>query len=88
MEDVEGKVAFVTGGASGIGLGISKVFVKNGMKVVIVDMRQDALDEAVAYFKENGNGKMVHPINLDVTDREAYAAAADEAEKVLADLNS
>ena len=87
MEDVEGKVAFVTGGASGIGLGISKVFVKNGMKVVIVDMRQDALDEAVAYFKENGNGKMVHPINLDVTDREAYAAAADEAERVFGKIH-
>jgi NAD(P)-dependent dehydrogenase (short-subunit alcohol dehydrogenase family) len=87
MENVEGKVAFVTGGASGIGLGIAKVFVKNGMKVVIVDMRQDALDEAMAYFKENGTEKMVHPINLDVTDREAYAAAADEAERVFGKIH-
>ena len=80
MKNVEGKTAFVTGGASGIGLGTSKVFVKNGMKVVIADMRQSALDEAVAWFKENGGD--VYPIKLNVTDRDAYAKAADEAESV------
>jgi NAD(P)-dependent dehydrogenase (short-subunit alcohol dehydrogenase family) len=87
MENVEGKVAFITGGASGIGLGIAKAFVKNKMKVVIVDMRQDALDEAIAYFRENGAEKMVHPINLNVTDREAYARAADEAEEVFGKIH-
>jgi len=80
MENFKGKVAFITGGASGIGLGIAKVFARNGMKVVIVDSRQDALDEAMAYFKENGGE--VYPIKLNVTDREAYVKAADEAEKV------
>ncbi len=80
MEQFEGKVAFITGGASGIGLGIAKVFAKHKMKVVIVDMRQYALDEAMAWFSENGGD--VYPINLDVTDREAYVSAADEAEKV------
>lgn len=87
MENVEGKVAFITGGASGIGLGIAKVFVKNGMKVVIADMRQDALDEAMAYFKDNGDGGLVHPIKLDVTDREAYKLAADEAERVFGKIH-
>ncbi len=85
MKNVEGKTAFVTGGASGIGLGTSKVFVKNGMKVVIVDMRQSALDEAVAWFKEKGGE--VYPINLNVTDREAYAKAADEAESVFGKIH-
>ena len=80
MENVEGKTAFITGGASGIGLGIAKVFARNGMKVVIADSRQDALDEAMVYFKENGGE--VHPIKMDVTDRESYTRAADEAEKV------
>ena len=87
MKNVEGKVAFITGGASGIGLGIAKVFVKNGMKVVIADMRQDALDEAMAFLKENGTDKIVHPVNLNVTDREAYAAAADEAERVFGKIH-
>ncbi|MBN2075291.1 MAG: SDR family NAD(P)-dependent oxidoreductase [Dehalococcoidales bacterium] len=87
MEDVKGKVAFITGGASGIGLGTAKAFVKNGMKVCIIDMRQDALDEAMSYFKEHGTADSVHPINLNITDREAYAAAADEAERVFGKIH-
>jgi len=85
MENFEGKAAFITGGASGIGLGIAKVFARNGMKVVIADSRQDALDEAMAYFKENGGE--VHPIKLDITDRVAYAKAADEAEAVFGKIH-
>jgi NAD(P)-dependent dehydrogenase (short-subunit alcohol dehydrogenase family) len=80
MEDVEGKVAFITGGASGMGLGMATVFARNGMKVVIADIRQEALDEAMAGFK--GTNLAVHPVRLDVTDRAAWAQAADEAEKV------
>jgi NAD(P)-dependent dehydrogenase (short-subunit alcohol dehydrogenase family) len=85
MEVVEGKTAFITGGASGIGLGTAKAFAAAGMKVVIVDSRQDALDEAMAYFKPK---KLpVHPIKLDVTDRVAYVKAADEAEKVFGKIH-
>ncbi len=76
MENLAGKVAFVTGGASGIGLGIAKAFANAGMKIVIADIRQDHLDSAVAVFK--GRGQTVHPIRLDVTDRPAMAAAAEE----------
>ncbi len=85
MESVAGKTAFVTGGASGIGLGIAKVFAASKMKVVIADSRQDALDEAMAYFREKK--WPVHPIKLDVTDREAYARAADEAEAVFGKIH-
>ena len=35
MEEVNGKVAFVTGGASGIGLGMTRAFLKAGMQVAI-----------------------------------------------------
>ncbi len=79
MEHVEGKVAFITGGASGIGLGMAKAFIKAGMKVVISDVRQDALDRAAAGFDGN---KHLHVIRLDVTDREAMKRAADEVERV------
>jgi NAD(P)-dependent dehydrogenase (short-subunit alcohol dehydrogenase family) len=85
MKNLEGKVAFITGGGSGIGLGIAKACVKHGMKVVIADKRQDALDEAVACF---GSGeRAVYPIGLDVTDREAYSRAADEAEAVFGKIH-
>ncbi len=80
MKDFAGKIAFITGGASGAGFGYAQIFSEAGMKVVIADARQDHLYEAMAYFKEKG--APVHPIKLDVTDREAYAAAADETEKV------
>jgi NAD(P)-dependent dehydrogenase (short-subunit alcohol dehydrogenase family) len=80
MKDFAGKVAFITGGASGAGFGQAKVFSEAGCKIVIADIRQDHLDEAKAYFKDKK--VQVHTIKLDITDRKAYAAAADEVEKV------
>ena len=82
MERIEGRVAFVTGGASGIGLGMAKAFAKAGMKVVVADVRDDHLGQARTWFDEAGLGASVHLVKLDVTDRAAYAAAADEAERV------
>ena len=82
MKDVAGKVAFVTGGASGIGLGIAGAFVGAGMKVVIADLRQDHIDHALSEFGSSGQSGSVHAIRLDVTDRAAMAAAADETERV------
>jgi NAD(P)-dependent dehydrogenase (short-subunit alcohol dehydrogenase family) len=80
MQDVEGKVAFITGGASGIGLGMAIAFVNAGMKVVITDFRRDHLEESTAYFKQKNLENNTHHLRLDVTDRKAFARAADEAE--------
>jgi NAD(P)-dependent dehydrogenase (short-subunit alcohol dehydrogenase family) len=80
MKDFEGKVLFITGGASGAGLGQARVFSEAGCKVVIADIRQDHIDEAMAYFK--GKNAPVHAIKLDITDRQAYEAAANEVEEV------
>ena len=80
MADLGGKVAFITGGASGIGLGIAKAFANAGMTIVIADIRQDHLDHAVAAFKSRG--QTVHPIRLDVTDRQGMAAAAAATERL------
>jgi NAD(P)-dependent dehydrogenase (short-subunit alcohol dehydrogenase family) len=82
MEQVQGKVAFITGGASGIGLGMAKAFTKAGMNCVLADVREDHIEEARAWFEEAGREGQVHLLRLDVTDRAAYAAAADEAERV------
>jgi len=81
MKDLRGKVAFITGGSSGIGLGIAKVLADEGMKVVVTYRRQDHLEETLAYFRSRP-GLEVHAIKLDVTDRKGFLAAADEAERV------
>jgi NAD(P)-dependent dehydrogenase (short-subunit alcohol dehydrogenase family) len=82
MKDVQDKVAFITGGASGIGLGIAGAFVEAGMRVVLADLRQDHIDAALGAFRERGQSKNVHAIRVDVTDRAAMAAAADQTERV------
>jgi NAD(P)-dependent dehydrogenase (short-subunit alcohol dehydrogenase family) len=80
MKDFAGKILFITGGASGAGFGQAKVFSEAGCKIVIADIRQDHLDEAMEYFRDKK--VEAHAIKLDITDRKAYAAAADEVEEV------
>src|SRR5688572_10012262 len=80
MRDIKGKVAFITGGASGIGFGMARVFLRNGMKVAIADIQQDHLDEAAAALSDAGEN--VHFLQLDVSDRQAFARAAEETEKI------
>ena len=84
MQDLAGKTAFVTGGASGIGLGIAKALLGEGMKVVIADIREDHLEDAREELDGRGD---VLPIPLDVTDREAFAAAADETERKFGNIH-
>jgi NADP-dependent 3-hydroxy acid dehydrogenase YdfG len=80
MQDFNGKVAFITGGGSGVALGQAKVFSQAGARVIIADVREDHLEQAMKYFRRIE--AEVHPILLDVTDRAAFADAADEAERV------
>ena len=80
MQTLRDKVAFVTGGASGIGLGIAKAMVSSGMRVVIADVREDHLADARAWFVSQKQSRRIKTIKLDVTNRKAYARAADKAE--------
>ena len=79
LRDVEGKVAFITAGASGIGYGMAQAFLNAGMKVVIADILQQHLDEVAARHPGANN---LHLIRLDVADRAAMEAAAEETERV------
>ena len=72
----EGKIAFITGGASGIGLGIAKVLVARGAQVILADLRQDHIDDALAEFAGGGRSNAVSALQLDVTNRAAYREAA------------
>jgi NAD(P)-dependent dehydrogenase (short-subunit alcohol dehydrogenase family) len=77
MQNLSGKTAFVTGGASGIGLGIAKALLGAGMRIVIADVRDDHLQAAQS---ELDSPERVLALKLDITDRAAYARAADAAE--------
>ncbi len=81
MQDLKGKVAFVTGGSSGIGLGLVKVLAEEGMRVAFSYRRQDHLRQTLAYFRDRP-GESVHPIKLDVTDRAQMAEAKRQIERV------
>lgn len=73
MREFQGKTAFVTGGASGIGLGMARSFLARGMNVVIADLLQAHLDQA----RESLSGtNRAHFLQLDVSDRAQMAAAA------------
>jgi len=85
MDNLEGKIAFITGGASGIGLGMAKSFCSAGMKVIIADIRQDHLESALDSF--DGDTANIHTMQLDVTDRNAMEAAAQEAERIFGKIH-
>jgi NAD(P)-dependent dehydrogenase (short-subunit alcohol dehydrogenase family) len=85
LTEVRGKVAFITGGSSGIGLGLARVLSDAGMKVVFTYMREDHRDHALSMFAPGNAG--VHAIKLDTADRDGMVRAADEAESVFGSVH-
>jgi NAD(P)-dependent dehydrogenase (short-subunit alcohol dehydrogenase family) len=75
MKDLAGKTAFVTGAASGIGLGVSTALAQAGVKVMMCDIEQAALDAAVAGLKATNAD--VEGVVADVSLRAELRAAAD-----------
>jgi NAD(P)-dependent dehydrogenase (short-subunit alcohol dehydrogenase family) len=79
ITDVKDKVAYITGGASGIGLGIARVFHEAGMKVVLGYLDEQHIGDALKQFPANDPN--VHAIKHDVMDRDGWERIADEIEK-------
>ena len=77
MKIEAGQVAVVTGGASGIGLGLCHEFGRRGMSVVAADIESDALERAVAELTEAGIDAL--GVQCDVTSMESMEALADQA---------
>jgi NAD(P)-dependent dehydrogenase (short-subunit alcohol dehydrogenase family) len=74
MRDFSGKTAFVTGGASGIGLALCRAFGQRGMNVAIADVEAEACAKAVESLCREGVRAIGAP--CDVSDRESLAEAA------------
>ncbi|MFW9942900.1 MAG: SDR family NAD(P)-dependent oxidoreductase [Candidatus Thorarchaeota archaeon] len=75
IKDFNGKVAVITGGASGIGLGLAKAFAKRGMKLVLADINKEALDTVSKEFSDNNVEVMT--VITDVSDPIQVAHLAD-----------
>ena len=74
MQDLKGKIAFITGGASGIGLGMAEAFGREGMAVMLADIEGAALEEAVADLRSKQ--VRVEGVICDVSSRGSLRAAA------------
>ena len=73
---LQGRVAFVTGGGSGIGLRMAERFAGQGARVVLAGRRRETLDQAAAGIREAGG--TAHCMALDVRDYDAVEAALHE----------
>ena len=77
MTDISGKTAFVTGGASGLGLAIARALAAAGVRVVIADIDETRAERAAAVLHDDG--AQVLPVRLDVTDEQSWARAGELA---------
>ena len=79
---LDGKIAIVTGGASGFGAGIVRRFVNENARVVIADLNGDAAKELADELGDQAVG-----IEADVSDGSSVAALVREAEKTFGTVN-
>ncbi|MCY3882304.1 MAG: SDR family NAD(P)-dependent oxidoreductase [Chloroflexi bacterium] len=77
MQEFEGKVAVITGGASGIGLGMATRFAAEGMRLVLADIEEAVLEEAAAGLRENG--AEVLTVQTDCGDAASMDNLAEES---------
>ncbi|MGY3041790.1 3-hydroxybutyrate dehydrogenase [Rhodanobacter sp. TND4EL1] len=76
MTSLNGKVALITGAASGLGKAIAELYAKNGASVAIADINQDAADKTAAEINAAG-GKAIG-VAMDVTNEDAVKAGTDK----------
>lgn len=74
--DVTGHSVVVTGGASGIGLGIARAFAENGARVTIADVNSAAIEKALPLLGPEAAGEV-----LDITDRAAVDRVFDAIDR-------
>lgn len=77
MKDIRGEVAFVTGGALGLGYAIVKAYAKAGLRMVIMDVQAEKLNAVTEELRAEGAD--VLPIVVDLSDAHATQQAAEKA---------
>lgn len=85
MRELAGKSAFVTGAASGIGLAMATAFAREGMKVMLADIENGALDKGVAGLR--ATGAKAHSIVCDVADPTSVEGAAQASFLALGNIH-
>jgi NAD(P)-dependent dehydrogenase (short-subunit alcohol dehydrogenase family) len=81
MQELRGRVAVVTGGASGIGLAMVRRFAEEGMTVVAADIRPDAVEEAIDKLRADG----LEGVRAAVVDVTAFASVEELANRTRAE---
>jgi 3-hydroxybutyrate dehydrogenase len=82
---LDGKSAFITGSASGIGLEIARAFAHEGAKVVISDLNKEKSEQVAAELKDEGYEALAAP--CDVTDEEAFKRSLELAYETFGSLD-
>ena len=85
METFQGRAAVITGGANGIGFATAREFARRGARVMLADIDQSALDEAVANLRADGVD--AHGVVCDVRKLDDVGHLADEAFGVFGDVH-
>jgi NAD(P)-dependent dehydrogenase (short-subunit alcohol dehydrogenase family) len=85
VDTFEGRAAVITGGASGIGFACAQEFTRRGARVVLADIDQSALDQAVEQLRSGG--AEAHGVTCDVTKLDSVERLADEAFRLLGGVN-
>jgi NAD(P)-dependent dehydrogenase (short-subunit alcohol dehydrogenase family) len=86
MRELAGKTAFVTGGASGIGLALGRAFAEAGMKVMLADIETGALDAAVKGLHNSGRPD-IRGVICDVADPASVESAANESRRAFGNVH-
>ena len=82
MRELQGRVAVITGGGSGIGAALSGACADRGMGVVVADVEGRAAEEVARSLRERGGDAI--GCEVDVRDRDAIESLADVADEYLA----